>query len=202
MNERNFHIYIVREGQKRQKNYFKIGSSSSCKTNRLSALQISNPRELFLVKKIKDNRHLQKLEPYLHKNLENYHKRGEWFYLNEDILFNECDAIIQQFNSLSDLDIFNIKYINKPFCNPTNARKNALKSNQKRRQSSKKWGNNLYYYIVDAIRSTDNPTQASVVKYLNDKKVFSRTGKPWLQVTFSHYLIYCGFNWKEMKKIK
>ena len=83
-----------------------------------------------------------------------------------------------------------------------NARKNALKSNQKRRQSSKKWGNNLYYYIVDAIRSTDNPTQASVVKYLNDKKVFSRTGKPWLQVTFSHYLIYCGFNWKEMKKIK
>ena len=89
MNERNFHIYIVREGQKRQKNYFKIGSSSSCKTNRLSALQISNPRELFLVKKIKDNRHLQKLEPYLHKNLENYHKRGEWFYLNEDILSSE-----------------------------------------------------------------------------------------------------------------
>lgn len=202
----NSHIYIVREGQKRQKNYFKIGISSLYQKrknrDRLSSLQTGNPRELFLVKKIKDGKNLKKLEPYLHNNLESYHKRGEWFYLNEDLLLNKCDAIIQQFNSLSDLDIDNIKSKSRYLCNSINAKRSAHKSVSLRRESSKKWGNNLYYHAVDAIRSTDNPTQGNVVKYLNDKKVFSRTGKPWVQVTFSHYLKYCGFNWREMKKIK
>ena len=123
-------------------------------------------------------------------------------YLNEDILFNKCDAIIQQFNSLSDLDIDNIKSKSRYLCNSINAKRSAHKSVSLRRESSKKWGNNLYYYIVDAIRSTDNPTQASVVKYLNDKKIFSRTGKSWSRNNFVCRLKYYGFNWREMKKIK
>ena len=48
------YIYIIREGSKKKKNYFKIGSSKDVVNSynqRIVGIQIGNPRKLFLLKK-------------------------------------------------------------------------------------------------------------------------------------------------------
>jgi hypothetical protein len=201
------HIYLIREGKKRQKNYFKIGMSSfhSNKKNgsRLSSLQTGNPRELFLIKKIENN-HNDKLETYFHQNLQNYHYRGEWFYLNQDILFNECDTIIQQFNSLSDLDIDNMKgrigAFAKDVCPKTANKKSLIK----RLAMTHEWAEQieLRNEIIQSVKMLKIPNLRNVAQVLNGRKILSRKGLPWSHGTLSAQLKVLGWNWDELKKIK
>jgi len=201
------YIYLIREGKKRQKNYFKIGMSSlyTNKKNgsRLSALQIGNPRELFLIKKI-ENKDNDKLETYFHQNLQNYHYRGEWFYLNQDILFNKCDAIIQQFNSLSDLDIDNMKGRIGSFAKDSCPKKASQKGLIKRLAMTKDWADQieLKQEIIQAVKMLKSPTLRNVAQVLNGKKVLSRRGLPWSHGTLYAQLKVLGWNWNEIKKIK
>lgn len=201
------HIYLIREGKKKQKNYFKIGMSSLCTNkkngSRLSSLQIGNPRELFLIKKI-ENKDNDKLETYFHQNLQNYHYRGEWFYLNQDILFNECDTIIQQFNSLSDLDIDNVKGRIGAFAKGVCPKQASSKGLKVRMQRTKEWADavGLKNEIINAVKMLKVPNQRNVVQVLNGRNVLSRTGKPWSQPIFNCQLKVLGWNWNEIKKIK
>lgn len=203
----NLYIYLIREGKKRQKNYFKIGMSSlyTNKKNgsRLSALQIGNPRELFLIKKF-ENKHNDKLETYFHQNLQNYHYRGEWFYLNQDILFNECDTIIQQFNSLSDLDIDNAKGRIGTFAKDICPKKASKKGLIKRLAMTKDWADQieLKQEIIQAVKMLKTPNLRNVAQVLNGKKVLSRRGLLWSHGTLNAQLKVLGWNWREMKKIK
>ncbi len=199
------YIYLIREGKKIQKNYFKIGMSSlyKNKSDRLSSLQIGNPRELFLIKKI-ENKHNYKLETYFHQNLQNYHYRGEWFYLNQDILFNECDKIIQQFNSLSDLDIDNCKGRVGAFAKDVCPKDASQKGLIKRLAMTHEWAEQieLRNEIIQSVKMLKVPNLRNVAQVLNGRKILSRRGLPWSHGTLNSQLKVLGWNWKEMKKIK
>jgi len=201
------YIYLIREGKKRKKNYFKIGMSSLCTNkknkSRLSSLQVGNPRELFLIKKI-ENKHNEKLETYFHQNLQNYRYRGEWFYLNQDILFNECDTIIQQFNSLSDLDIDNMKGRIGSFAKDVCPKTASKKGLTKRLAMTHEWAEQieLRKEIIQSVKMLKVPNQRNVAQALNGRKILSRTGRPWSQSTLAGQLKVLGWDWDELKKIK
>lgn len=81
LNNPKGYVYLIRSGDTL---YCKVGSAKDI-TKRLTNLQVGNPRELTLVAAFESSNPLQD-ERSLHKDLEQYHVRREWFYLPEERL--------------------------------------------------------------------------------------------------------------------
>ena len=187
------HVYIIREGNKRSKNYFKIGSSKT--SERLSGCQIGNPRNLFLLKAI-EHQNAQKLEFFLHENLLKFHIRGEWFRANHDELLSEINILQTKFKNLNNNDIKKIKRQFTSFSDPKISKKASSISITKRRTLAKEWAKQTQIVdkIKDAINSSRKPTLKSVVLFLNDKGIKSRSGKEWTTGNLGQLIVRLGFN--------
>jgi hypothetical protein len=171
-NTKNY-IYIIREGGKKKKNYFKIGSSKdvvNSHNQRIRGIQIGNPRKLHLIEKIY-HANFDKLECFFHKNLMEFHHRGEWFYLNQELLLNKSKANIDTFANLNPTEINKIKSPLKSFSNSKIAKEANQRSAEKRRRLTDEWQKriNLKQEIIDAIKLLKKPTLERVSQLLNSR---------------------------------
>ena len=210
------HIYIIREGSKRAKNYFKIGKGRDPKrkndNGRLGQIQIGNPRKLHLIEKIYHS-NSDKLEFFLHENLMEFHHRGEWFYLNQELLLNKIKEIENSFKNLNSTEIKKIKSPLKFLSDNEQAKLASQKSTAKRRQNMNNWAKevNLFGLIQEAIDTLENPNLKNVAKFLNDKGIKTRRGTLFSgsnlhkqvarfnEVNLWQQLNRLGVNWKELK---
>jgi hypothetical protein len=171
-NTKNY-IYIIREGGKKKKNYFKIGSSKdvvNSHNQRIVNIQIGNPRKLFLLKKIY-NENSFKLEHFLHQCIIEFHHRGEWFHLNQELLLNKLEENIDAFTNLNSTEINKIKSPLKSFSNSKIAKEANQRSAEKRRRLTDEWQKriNLKQEIIDAIKLLKKPTLERVSQLLNSR---------------------------------
>jgi hypothetical protein len=212
----NEYIYILRESNKRSKNYFKIGKGCDSKrkydAGRYRHIQIGNPRKLYLIEKIYDA-NADKLEPFFHKNLMEFHYRGEWFYLNEELFLNKIKEIKNSFKNLNSTEIKKIKSPLKFLSNNEQAKLLGQKSATKRRQYAINWAKevNLFGLIQEAIDTLENPNLKNVAKFLNNKGVKTRSGHCFSgsnlhkqltrfnEVNLRQQINRLGVNWKELK---
>lgn len=204
------HIYILREGGKRSKNYFKIGKGCDPKrkndAGRYRQIQVGNPRKLHLIEKIY-HANTDKLEPFFHKNLMEFHHRGEWFYLNEELFLNKIKEIKNSFKNLNSTEIKKIKSPLKFLSDNEQAKLLAQKSVDKRRKYAINWAKevNLFGLIQEAIETLENPNLTNVAKFLNDKGIKTRSGHYFSGSNLHKQLIrfqtlnYFSINWKELK---
>lgn len=186
------HVYIIREGNKKSKNYFKIGSSKT--SERLRGCQIGNPRKLHLIEKI-IHANADKLEYFFHKNLIEFHHRGEWFYLNQELLLNKIKEIENSFENLNSSEIKKIKRQLSSFSERKIAKEANSISIAKRRSLAKEWAKQTQ--IVDnikyAINSSRKPTLESVCLLLNGKGIQTRSGKEWKAGNLKNQIQRLGF---------
>ena len=177
------YIYIIREGSKKKKNYFKIGSSKDVVNSynqRIVGIQIGNPRKLFLLKKIY-NENSFKLEYFLHQYIIDFHHRGEWFYLNQELLLNKLEENIDAFANLNPTEINKIKSPLKSFSNSKIAKEASQRSAENRRRLADEWQKriNLKQEIIDAIKLLKKPTLERVSQLLNSRGLTTIRGKKW-----------------------
>ena len=187
------HVYIIREDNKRSKNYFKIGSSKT--SQRLSGCQVGNPRNLFLLKTT-EHQNAQKLEFFLHENLSKFHIRGEWFRANQDELLTEVNILQTKFENLNNNDIKKIKRQFSAFSDVKMAKKASKASILKRRCLAKEWAEQSG--ILDEIKQAKallrKPTLESVCFFLNSKGLVTRTGKSFTPGNLQQQIVRLGFD--------
>jgi len=198
------YLYIMREGSKRPKNYFKIGKGCDSKRRhgegRYKYIQIGNPRKLHLIEKIY-HANADKLEPFFHKNLMEFHHRGEWFYLNEELFLNKIKEIKNSFKNLNSTEIKKIKSPLKFLSNNRQAKLLGQKSATKRRRYAINWAKevNLFGLIQEAIDTLENPNLKNVANFLNDKKIRPRRGESMNGSNLHKQIQRLGWSWKEFK---
>ena len=210
------YIYIIREGSKKKKNYFKIGSSKDVvhpHKQRIRAIQIGNPRKLFLLKKIYNENHF-KLEHFLHQCIIEFHHRGEWFYLNQELLLNKLEENIDAFTNLNSTEINKIKSPLKFLSNSKQAKSLAQKSIKARRQNLMNWAKevNFLELIEEGIKTLENPNLKNVANFLNNKGLKTRRGCffsgsnlskqlfRFTETNLSQQLNRLNWNWKKIKE--
>ena len=197
------YIYIIREGSKKKKNYFKIGSSKDVVNSynqRIVGIQIGNPRKLFLLKKIY-NENSFKLEYFLHQYIIEFHHRGEWFYLNQELLLNKLEENIDAFTNLNSTEINKIKSPLKNFSDRKTSKLASKKSKEQRMKNTINWAKevNLIESIKEAIQTLKNPNLTNVSNFLNDKGFRARRGG-LIEVSNLHKQIKTlGYSWEELK---
>jgi hypothetical protein len=197
------YIYIIREGGKKKKNYFKIGSSKDVVNSynqRISAIQIGNPRKLYLIEKTY-HANFDKLEYFFHKNLMEFHHRGEWFYINQELLLNKIKEIENSFKNLNSTEIKKIKSPLKFLSNRERAKLLAQKSATKRSQLAMDWAKevSLLDSIREAFDTLENPSLTNVANFLNDKKIRPRRGESMSSSNLHKQIKRLGWSWKEFK---
>lgn len=197
------HIYIIREGSKKKKNYFKIGSSQDVVNSynqRIRGIQVGNPRKLFLLKKIY-NENSFKLEYFLHQYIIEFHHRGEWFYLNQELLLNKLKENIDAFTNLDSIEINKIKSPLKSFSNSKIAKEANKRSVESRNQIVKDWENQvgIKNEIQKAIQFARKPTLERISGILNGKGLLSFSSRPWSTGSLQKQIIRLGF--KNLKKM-
>ncbi len=87
MREKGY-VYIIKESGK---GYLKIGVSAD-PLKRLGNLQIGNPHSLILILQ-KESSMMKVHEANIHKSLNRFLVRGEWFCCDEDIAINTVSEI-------------------------------------------------------------------------------------------------------------
>jgi len=198
------YIYIIREGSKKKKNYFKIGSSKDVVNSykqRISGIQIGNPRKLYLIKKTY-HANFDKLEYFFHKNLMEFHHRGEWFYINQELLLNKIKQIENAFENLNSTEIKKIKNSLSPLYSPKVIALANKRSATKRKQNAIDWAEelNLFELIQEAIQTLKNPNLKNVSNFLNGKKVLTPRGSHWTGTNLHSQIKRLGWSWKQFKK--
>jgi hypothetical protein len=200
----NEYIYILRESNKRSKNYFKIGKGCDSKRKhdeaRYKNIQIGNPRKLHLIEKIY-HANANKLEPFFHKNLMEFRHRGEWFYLNEELLLNKIKQIKNSFKNLNSTKIKKIKSPLKHLCDPKQVKLFNKKSASIRKKNAINWAKevNLFGLIQEAIQTLKHPNLKNIAHWLNSKKVLSRRESHWTGSNLHSQIQRLGWSWKELK---
>ena len=93
-------VYFVSDGE-----YTKIGHSAyryrSSLRDRVSGIQVGNPKELRLIALIRSNRgkgYVMRIEKYLHEKYASKHERGEWYLLDKE----DIQEALDEANSAKD----------------------------------------------------------------------------------------------------
>lgn len=137
--------FIVTEDNK----FVKIGYTSNLK-NRIVNIQNGNPYELTVIKTIKGGYTKEQL---IHKQLHNYHRKGEWFYYNQyvkdfikTLTDDENEPIHQQYDPLIDDKIE--KYYSELFSNIEIAKMLSITIHKVRRVIKMKKLKSKYSHII------------------------------------------------------
>lgn len=100
-------VYLI--GEEGNDSRYKIGSTRSKDVNkRLKQLQTGNPNHLF-IKESYQTEHPFKLEKMLHNRFKTYNVNGEWFELNEELVWQFkgiCDYYSNIMESLRENPFF------------------------------------------------------------------------------------------------
>lgn len=87
------YLYVISEGNSTFK---KIGLTGEDPNKRVKQLQTGNPRQLYVVRKIRVS-NMKQCETFLHRMFGRYHIRGEWYNLSN---FNEFDTHVKELGEL------------------------------------------------------------------------------------------------------